>query len=170
MAKNGSVAPKERINIKYVPATGDQQEEVELPLKLMILGDFKGEPDDQLLEDRKAVQINKHTFNDVMHELNLEKKISVPNKLNEDNENAPEDLTVSLSFKNINDFSPDNIAQQVPELTNLLKLREALLALRGPMGNIPAFRNQLKEIVADEASRKKLEQELDLILNQHDTE
>ncbi len=28
MAKEGSVAPKERINIRYVPATGDQQEEI----------------------------------------------------------------------------------------------------------------------------------------------
>ena len=26
-SKDGSVAPKERINIKYVPATGDQQAE-----------------------------------------------------------------------------------------------------------------------------------------------
>ena len=166
MVKNGSVAPKERINIKYVPATGDQQEEVELPLKLMVLGDFKGEPDEEVLEDRKAVQINKHTFNDVMRELNLEKKITVPNKLNKDSENAPEELSVTLSFKNINDFSPDNIVQNVPELKKLLGLREALLALRGPMGNVPAFRNQLKEIVTDEASRKDLEKELNLILGQ----
>ena len=42
MAKQGTVAPKERINIKYVPATGDQQSETELPLKLMVVGDFKG--------------------------------------------------------------------------------------------------------------------------------
>ncbi|MEL6711539.1 MAG: type VI secretion system contractile sheath small subunit, partial [Pseudomonadota bacterium] len=32
MANEGSVAPKERINIKYIPATGDQQAEIELPL------------------------------------------------------------------------------------------------------------------------------------------
>lgn len=30
MSKEGSVAPKERINIKYIPATGDAQAEVEL--------------------------------------------------------------------------------------------------------------------------------------------
>ena len=33
MAKEGTVAPKERVNIVYRPATGDAQEEVELPLK-----------------------------------------------------------------------------------------------------------------------------------------
>lgn len=42
MAKQGSVAPKERINIRYVPATGGEQEEVELPLKLLVTGDFQG--------------------------------------------------------------------------------------------------------------------------------
>ena len=33
MSKTGSVAPKERINIKYTPATEGQTDEVELPLK-----------------------------------------------------------------------------------------------------------------------------------------
>ncbi len=39
MAKEGSVAPKERINITFKPAVGGAQEEVELPLKLLVLGD-----------------------------------------------------------------------------------------------------------------------------------
>lgn len=36
----GSVAPKERVNIKYVPATSNEQAEVELPHKMLVLGDF----------------------------------------------------------------------------------------------------------------------------------
>ena len=36
MATDGSVAPKERVNIVYRPATGDAQAEVELPLKLLV--------------------------------------------------------------------------------------------------------------------------------------
>ena len=53
-SKVGSVAPKERINIRYIPATGDEQEEIELPLKVMVLGDFKGHADETPLEDRPA--------------------------------------------------------------------------------------------------------------------
>jgi type VI secretion system protein ImpB len=45
-SKDGSVAPKERINIKYVPATGDQQAETELPLKMFVVGDFKGQAEE----------------------------------------------------------------------------------------------------------------------------
>ncbi len=40
MSRDGSVAPKERINIRYVPATGDTQEDVELPLSMMVVGDL----------------------------------------------------------------------------------------------------------------------------------
>ena len=47
MAKEGSVAPKERINVTFKPATGGAQEEIELPLKLMVLGDFTQRADDR---------------------------------------------------------------------------------------------------------------------------
>lgn len=47
---SGSVAPKERINIKYVPATDGEQAEVELPHKMLVLGDF-GLDDARALED-----------------------------------------------------------------------------------------------------------------------
>lgn len=40
MSRDGSVAPKERINIRYVPATGDTQEDVELPLSMGTDGQF----------------------------------------------------------------------------------------------------------------------------------
>ena len=44
--KDGSVAPKERINIKYVPATEGQTAEVDLPLNLLVVGDMNGRADD----------------------------------------------------------------------------------------------------------------------------
>ena len=40
MPRESSVAPKERVNIVYRPATGDASEEVELPLKILVMGDF----------------------------------------------------------------------------------------------------------------------------------
>lgn len=54
MSKTGSVAPKERINIKYTPATEGQTDEVELPLKLLVTGDFKGAAEDLSLEERDS--------------------------------------------------------------------------------------------------------------------
>jgi len=61
-------------------------------------------------------------------------------------------------------FGPDRIARQVPELNKLLALREALVALKGPLGNVPAFRKQLQHLLNNEQARKQLAQELDLVL------
>lgn len=55
--KEGSVAPKERINVTFKPSSGEGMEELELPLKLMMVGDYTLAPDDRKLEDRKAINI-----------------------------------------------------------------------------------------------------------------
>ncbi len=158
----GSVAPKERINIKYVPATGDQQAEVELPLKMLVAGDFKGHGEDTPLEDRQAVRIDKDTFNDVLAKAEIGLEMSVPSLLSND---LDSELNVRLQFQSINDFGPDAVARQVPELNKLLELREALVALKGPMGNVPAFRKQLQSLLADEQARNRLASELNLVLD-----
>lgn len=156
-----SVAPKERINIKYIPATGDQQAEVELPLKLLITGDFKGHGEESALEDRQPVRIDKDNFNDVLTKAEVSLDMAVPCVLTNDIEN---DLSINLQFKSINDFGPDAIARQVPEMNKLLELRNALVALKGPLGNTPAFRKQLQSLLADDASRQRLIRELNLTL------
>lgn len=160
MSRNtGSVAPKERVNIKYVPATSDEQVEVELPHKMLVLGDF-GLDEDRALEDRQVMRVDKHTFNSVLNDANVSLAVSVPSVLSA----APDaELAVHLQFSSINDFGPDRIARQVPELNKLLELREALVALKGPLGNVPAFRKQLQHLLNNEQTRKQLAQELDLL-------
>ncbi|MFJ4387575.1 type VI secretion system contractile sheath small subunit [Pseudomonas sp. NPDC089408] len=156
----GSVAPKERINIKYVPATGDEKAEVELPHKMMVMGDF-GLDDARALEDRPVMRIDKHTFNNVLNDAGVNLAMAVPSELS----TAPDaELAVRLQFKSINDFGPDRIARQVPELNKLLELREALVALKGPLGNVPEFRKQLQHLLNNEQARKQLAEELNLVL------
>jgi len=60
--KESSVAPKERINVTFKPSNSDGLDELELPLKLMMMGDYTLKVDDRKIEDRKAININKNNF------------------------------------------------------------------------------------------------------------
>jgi type VI secretion system protein ImpB len=161
MAKESSVAPKERVNIVYKPATGGAQVEKELPLKLLMLGDYTLRQEETPLEDRKPVNIDKDNFNDVMESQKLSLTLAVPDKLaGEETGEGKRELTVNLNFKSMNDFRPEAVVEQVPELNQLLQLRAALQALKGPLGNIPAFRKKIESLVADVSARENILREL----------
>lgn len=160
MAKEGSVAPKERINITFKPAVGGVQEEVELPLKLLVLGDFTRREDLRKLEDRKPIGIDKNTLDDVLAKQALSLSLSVPNRLQD--EADVDELAIQLRINAMKDFNPANLVEQVPELRKLMVLREALMALKGPLGNTPSFRKAIEQALADDDSRARVLAELGL--------
>lgn len=159
MSKDQSVAPKERVNITYKAATGNSQEEKELPLKVLAIGDYTGRQDDRPLEERKPINIDKDNFTDVLKEHQLSVTMNVPDKLSGE---ADAELPVKLEFKSMRDFEPEGIVAQVPELKRLLELREALTALKGPMSSRRGFRKLLEGLLSDEAGRDRLMKELGL--------
>jgi type VI secretion system protein ImpB len=155
--REGSVAPKERVNITYKSATGDAKEEKELPFKILAVGDYTGRQDDRTVEERKPINIDKDNFSDVMKEHDLGVDIRVEDKLSGD---KGAEMKVGLKFETLKDFGPEAIAEQVPELRQLLQLRAALTALKGPLGNIPAFRKKIQAMLGSEDARKRLMDEL----------
>src|SRR5690606_27493203 len=72
------------------------------------------------------------------------------------------ELSVSLKFDSMKDFTPEGVLNQVPELQKLMDLRNALTALKSPLGNKPEFRKQLQKLLEDADSRSKLMAELGL--------
>src|SRR5512134_3194408 len=104
--KDGSVPPMERINIVYKSLRDGVQEEIELPLKLMVLGDFTFREDGTPLEERKAVQLDKDNFNDVMAQQKVNATFNVANKLSgKDGDEMP----VNINFGSMKDFSPSEV-------------------------------------------------------------
>lgn len=160
MAKEGSVAPKERINITFKPATGTAQEEIELPLKLMVLGDFTQQMDERKVEDRKPISIDKNNFDEVLANQKLGLTLSVPNRL-EDQDDSQE-LAIDLRINVMKDFNPASLVEHVPEMRKLMELRDALMALKGPLGNAPAFRKAIESVLEDGDSRSRVLGELGL--------
>jgi len=152
-----SESPKERINITYKPKTGGLSEEIEIPYKMMVLGEFNPDDETKVIEEKKVININKGNFNDVLAKQNISMSFSVDDKLSGDEDS---ELTVDLKIKSMKDFSPERIVESVDELKKLMELRESLIALKGPLGNIPAFREAISSAISDEAERDKLLAEL----------
>jgi type VI secretion system protein ImpB len=155
----GSVAPRERVNITYMPETGDANEETELPGKYIMIGDYTLRPDDRELENRKPINVDKDNYKEVIAAQNLSLKISTDDRLSEEPGNQ---LAVELKFKGLDDFRPESVVEQVPELNKLMQLRKALQAVKGPLGNIPEFRKKLQSLLDDVSAREKLLGELGL--------
>lgn len=156
----GSIAPKERINISYKPAVGNAKEGVELPFKLLVLGDFTQRETDSPLEEKELLSLNKHNFSNVMSSLDLKLEFSVENKMSSEKSDA---INISLDINSLSDFEPDSIIDKVDELKAVLQLRDALKALKGPIGNSPQMRKQIRQILDDDASRTVLKRELGLL-------
>lgn len=117
---DGSIAPKERINVRYISKVNGQAAEVELPLSLLVTGDLKGKPDDTPLDERQPVAIDKNTFNAVLAQSGIERNVSVPSVLSSV---SGARMDVSLKVKSMADLSPDNIAAQVSRYARCLPRR-----------------------------------------------
>ena len=117
----------------------------------MVMANLKGK-NETPLEEREILQINKINFDQVMRKLDITTSFSVKNTLG----TGAEELDVKLNIASMKDFSPDSLAKQIPELNKLLQLREALMALKGPMGNIPDFRKAVLEALKNEKTKEKL--------------
>lgn len=160
---SGSIAPKERVNIAYQSSTNGASQSVELPLKMLVLGDFTGRRNEKTIEQRETINVNQDNMDAVMEGQSIQLELNVPNKLAGDTEEA---LNIQLDFKSMKDFLPTKIAEKVPELKKLVELRKAVMALKGPLGNLPTLRRTMQDILKDESSRNALKQELITIENQ----
>ena len=154
-----SESPKERINVTYKPATGDMNEDVEIPYKITLLGEYNPNEEKIPVEDRKAIKIDKSNFNDVLKGQKLSVSFNVDNKLTDEKDSS---LNVDLKINSIKDFSPEKIAENVPEMKVLMELRQSLMALKGPLGNVPAFRKAIEGAISNKEDRDALMKELNL--------
>lgn len=73
--------PKARVNIKLDLHTGGAQKKVELPLKLLVMGDYSNGKEQRPLSERSKIDINKNNFNSVLGEFQPSIKMAVPDTL-----------------------------------------------------------------------------------------
>lgn len=158
MASNSfqNEVPKARVNIKLDLHTGGAQKKVELPLKLMVMGDYSNGKESRPLSQRSKININKNNFDNVLAEFSPSLKLAVENTLVGDNS----DTSVELNFQSMKDFEPEQIARQIPEMRALLAMRNLLRDLKSNLLDNATFRQELERILRDDALSNELRAEL----------
>jgi type VI secretion system protein ImpB len=114
--------PKARVNIKLDVHTGGAARKMELPLKLLVTGDFSNGQEDRVLSEREKVNVNKNNFDSVLADFSPSVRLTVPDTLSADGS----EQAINLTFSNIKDFEPEQVARQIPQLKAMLAMRNLL--------------------------------------------
>jgi len=140
--KVGRVRPP-RVQISYEVETGGAMKKVELPFVVGVLADLTGQPKEAMkpLRDRPVVNIDRDNFNEVMKRAAPHLSLKVPDRLT----GGDGKLAVNLDFKEIDDFEPARVAEQIAPTGELLKMRHKLNQLLSQM----AVHTELEPLLAD---------------------
>lgn len=156
--------PPARVNLFLEVETNGALKKVELPMRLLVMGDFLGREVEEDVADREITNINKDNFEDVMRSSDLNLEYTVADKLR----GGDNEMKVSLNFEDMKSFNPEQVARQIPELDKLLAARNLLQDLRNRLISVGQFRKQLESVIKDEAMREKLLGELSEVVSSDD--
>jgi len=148
--------PKARINLKLDLHTGGASKKTELPLKLLLTGDFSNGQDHAPLSEREKVNINKNNFDAVLSDYSPQVNLTVENTLAGDGREE----NIRLTFRNMKDFTPEQVARQIPQLKAMLAMRNLLRDLKANLLDNQTFRKELEKILLDPALNAELRSEL----------
>ncbi|OMQ24521.1 type VI secretion system contractile sheath small subunit [Serratia oryzae] len=148
--------PRARVNIKLDLHTGGAQKKVELPLKLMVMGDYSNGQEHRALSEREKVSVNKNNFDSVLAEFSPSVRLVVENTLAGDKSEE----NIALTFKEMKDFEPEQVARNIPQLRALLSMRNLLRDLKSNLLDNVTFRKELEAILKDESLSADLRAEL----------
>jgi len=151
-----SEIPRARVNIQLSLHTGGAKKSVELPLKLMVVGDYSNGAEQRPVSERVSVSINKNNFNSVMTEFSPKVSLAVENTLAGDGSEE----NISLSFKDMKAFEPEQVVRQIPQLKAMLAMRNLLRDLKANLLDNQTFRKALEKILLDPTLTAELRAEL----------
>jgi type VI secretion system protein ImpB len=133
-----------RVQIAYDVEHYGSPTTIELPFVMGVMADLAGDSQtpeaSKPVPDRAFVETDAGRFPRFMEALAPRVKARVKNVLPQPEGAEPdEELAIDLTFTSIGDFAPDRMAEQVPQLAELLRMRRQLEELLGFMdGRIDA--------------------------------
>ncbi|GAB3407136.1 type VI secretion system contractile sheath small subunit [Massilia agilis] len=153
MAKSESVQKRlqkvraPRVQMTYDVEIGDAIENKELPFVVGVVGDFGADPsvEKKRLKDRNFVNVDASNFDEVLAGVAPVANFRVQNHM------SPEggEFAVQLQFKEMDDFRPESVVQQVAPLKGLLDARTKLADLRNKLAGNDKLEDILSEVLSN---------------------
>lgn len=146
--------PKSRITLTYRTDVHGQPEDVTLPFRLLLMGDFSNKKSEERkdLDVRPILNLDGTNLDAVMKDMNMRTEFEVENKIDPDTTGS---ISVDLPVENMKSFTPAVVASNIPKVKGLLLLRKLLLEVQGNIDNRKDFRKTLRELAKN---RKKFEE------------
>lgn len=150
--------PKSRITLTYRTDVSGQKKDVELPFRMLIMGDLSGgsSVDRKLeLDARHIRNLDGGNLDRVMNDMELSLPIDVPNRVD-----GGGDIRQELKFDRMAAFEPAAIAEQIPKLKALALMKRLLLEVQANLDNRKDFRKRVRELAKEKDAFKPLLDEL----------
>ena len=152
--------PKSRLTLRYKTEVSGQPEDVSLPLRLLVEGDFSlGSSKDRKvdLEERRLRTLDGTNTDAAMKDMGMSLKFAVSNKIDPE---MAEDMDVEIPIESMKSFSPDHVAKHVPKLRGILQMKKLLEEVISTVDNRKDFRKLLNELMSDEEALAKMMEQL----------
>jgi type VI secretion system protein ImpB len=140
-----------RVQIEYDVELEGAQKKVDLPFVMGVMADLSGNPAEALpdIVSRKFLEVDIDNFDKRMKAVKPRLTIKVPNTLTGEGQ-----LSVEMTFENMDDFSPSRIAEKVEPLRKLLEQRKELDALKARIDGKVKVEEALDKLLNDRTALK----------------
>ena len=144
-----------RVQIEYEVELYGAEKMVELPFVMGVMADLAGKPQegDEVVpfEDREFKEFDAENFDKRMKAMKPRAAFRVPNKLTGEGE-----MSVDISFEDMDDFSPAAVAAKVDGLKELLEARAQLSNLMAYMDGKGGAENLIEKLIQDKSLQEAL--------------
>lgn len=149
--------PRSRVNITLDLEDGGAQKRTELPLKMLVMGDYSKAGGTERVSERSRIEVSRDNLESVLADMAPRVRYSVPNTLADDGS----EVEVDLTFDSFQSFHPEQVARQIPQINNMLAMRNLLKDLKSNLLDNGKLRRELEGILGDEPRLNELLAELE---------
>lgn len=140
------ILPKSRLTLRYKTEIHGTPEDIDLPFRVLIAGDFSGNLSRKLpFDERPMMNFNGNNIDATIKKM----RINVAVKDSEEN-------THTLPINDLDSFRPESITESIDTLKEMLKAKQMLNHLLSSMNNSAKFRSTLKGLIDNPESKEAL--------------